>query len=420
MAYDPRIILAGQGPDVVNALAGGTRAAAMANAVQRENALADLYRQHGAGIAAGEQNALAMLAQVDPFAVQDIQKGRLSMDSTRQTMDIQRQENTRADKRLDILSAQERRAVEQHAASLSAAEREAEAQKVEQGVRMGLAARTPEEWDAYVGSVAPDLVGQFENRQAIANRFMSVADILKGQKFPGGDNEAERELARLESIGIPRDVGIKIKEGVYRTVTDPTTRETIVIDLSNGAPVWRVDMAGQQQVAPEAAPSAPVTAPQGGNAEDAFGVEGFTKGVANRVGDVTGAGVPFPDVQETQADFGILRESLLNSIADAYDRQPPSWLMQEIRKLTPEAGSLRQGAQGAQSRMRALRRNFQQEVELAEKQLSRRMSPGQREKTEARLEGLRAAVDRVDGALARFGSGETKKTSSGVSWSIEE
>jgi hypothetical protein len=73
--------------------------------------------------------------------------------------------------------------VEEYAASKTAAERAAEAAQIEEGVKMGLGATTPQQWDALVTQAgAEDLVGQFENREAIAQRYMSVAEILKGQQ----------------------------------------------------------------------------------------------------------------------------------------------------------------------------------------------------------------------------------------------
>lgn len=411
---NPGIILNGQQPDIVNALRGGIETARLVNDARRQNALADLYQTQGAGIAAGDQNALNALAAFDPMQALRVQDARLGMDQTRQTMDMQRQQN-------DRLNAQERRAVEDHVSTLSTRQRAEEAQKIEDAVKFGMALPNAEAWDAHMGA-NPDteyLVGQFEQRQGHANRYLEIAEILKG---PGGNTEADRELARLGSIGIPRDVAIKIKESVYKVVTDPVTRESMVIDLSNGQPVYRVDPTGGEQQPTQ--PSAPQAAsPQltfGGNASDAFGAEGFIKGAANKVADVFGAGVPYEGVQDTQSDFGVLREQMLNDMASAYDRQPPSWLLEEIRELTPQAGSLREGASGAQSKMRALKRHFESELSLAEQALRRRMSPDERQKAEAKASGLRAAIGRVDAALGRFSTGQQQQTSSGVTWSIEE
>ena len=179
MALDPSIILAGRSPDMINALAGGVQAGQQMRAAQTQNALSDLYRTQGAGIMAGQQPALNALAQISPEAALGIQGARQQMDARSLDMSATRQGMAHADKRMQFLTAEERRAAESHAAKLSAAERQAQAAKVEDAVKMGLMIQTPQEWDQVMATQAPDLVGQFGNRQAIASRYMSIADILK-------------------------------------------------------------------------------------------------------------------------------------------------------------------------------------------------------------------------------------------------
>ena len=63
---DARIILAGQPVDLVGAMRQGNAAAIETNALRQNNQLTDLYRQQGAGLLAGDQNAMNALAGVDP------------------------------------------------------------------------------------------------------------------------------------------------------------------------------------------------------------------------------------------------------------------------------------------------------------------------------------------------------------------
>lgn len=169
MALDPRLILAGQSPDTLGAFTGGLQAGAMQNQIGRQNALADLYRTQGAGIMAGETGALNALAGLDPMAAMDVQKGRLGMRI--------------ADQRMSMLSAQERRQAEEYARGLSAQQAAAEAQKLEDAVKMGMMIPDAATWDAQMSRMAPELVGQFGQRQALAAKFMSMAEVLK-QAFP--------------------------------------------------------------------------------------------------------------------------------------------------------------------------------------------------------------------------------------------
>ncbi|QRD53041.1 hypothetical protein JNX05_08505 [Pseudosulfitobacter pseudonitzschiae] len=151
----------------------------------------------------------------------------------------------------------------------------------------------------------------------------------------GGNTEADREIARLESVGIPRNIAIKIKEGVYKTTQDPLTREVTVIDISTGQPVYQAT--GTPAPAPSDALDTTPT-PTGADASDSFGLEGMIKRAINSGSDFIGAGTPFEGVRDTQSDFAVLREGLVNDISQGYGRQPPSWLMKNIQDLTPSAG----------------------------------------------------------------------------------
>lgn len=244
-------------------------------------------------------------------------------------------------------------------------------------------------------------------------------DISSGQPQPltepaaARDSAAEQTISRLQELGMPRDEAIRVSE-LYTVSRDPITGEAVILDKSTGLPVGGAQpqqpMPPQQPAPPPGMPmpvTPPPPAPNGEalrfpNPDASFGVGGAARRAANTAADVLGADVPFPDVQATQSDFAVLRESLLNDIAAGYGRQPPSWLLQEIRDLTPAAGSPLEGASGAQSKLTALRRHFSGELTAAEQALTRRMSPTQQQEAEARLAGLQQALTRVDSALSSF------------------
>jgi len=89
MALNPNIILAGQQPDIVNALARSTQSAGMAQQVQQEAKKNAFLGRNGAALMAGDQQALSGFAQFDPV-------GATNMLSTRQGMNIAAQTNARA------------------------------------------------------------------------------------------------------------------------------------------------------------------------------------------------------------------------------------------------------------------------------------------------------------------------------------
>lgn len=232
--------------------------------------------------------------------------------------------------------------------------------------------------------------------------------ILTGGQGGGNASAAEQTIGRLEELGMPRQEAIRVAE-LYTVSRDPVTGEAIILDKSTGQQVGG-QMAQQETAAQTGVPAqAPVTSTTEGlqfpAARDAFGIGGAARGAANRVADVAGVDVPFPQVQETQADFAVLREGLLNGVAESYGRQPPSWLLKEIRDLTPEAGSPLQGAGGAESKLQSLRRHFVTEGANAEAALQRRLSPTERQAAEARAAGLRNNLNMVDNALQAFGGG---------------
>lgn len=173
------IILAGQQPNLLSTVANANTAAAQQNQFQRTNDLNALYKDQGAQIAAGEQGALNALARFDPNAALGVQgarqglaRGDLAMDATRQNMQVQMATQAR-------LSRAEERQIQVHAANMSEQQRIAEAAQIERGVSQAMGAQTPAEFDAIVAQFDPTLVGQFGNREAIAGKYLSVADMLK-------------------------------------------------------------------------------------------------------------------------------------------------------------------------------------------------------------------------------------------------
>lgn len=184
---DARIILAGNNPDLMTAFGRGQEFGARGNEIRQQNALRSLFQQQGPQIMAGDQNALNALSQFDPAAAMDIQAKRQSMAD--------------AKRRMEVFNANERRAAEEYAASKTEAERKAQAAKIEEAVRMGMAAQSPEQWDQLMSQVSPDLVGRFADRDMIANKYMSFADILKRQEGPKPADEYQRYVQEEIAAG---------------------------------------------------------------------------------------------------------------------------------------------------------------------------------------------------------------------------
>jgi hypothetical protein len=425
MQMNSGIILAGQQPDLVNVLSQSNQAAQQRIGFDRQNAIANMYQQQGPGIAAGDQDALNALARFDPMAA-------MGVTDTMQIRDIRGQENQRAQGRYN-------REAEEYARGLSAQQAQAEAAKIEAGVKRAMMAQTPEQFDQIMqASGMTDFVGQFDNRDALAAEFMSWADVLKMRGGGQGDSAKDQEIRRTQQAwGVDYATAQGIADGVLKVSQDPTTREIMVTNLATGetyAPSVSQGMpTGQPSVAPQAptqTPAQPSAAPQSltfgdafQGADTAFGLEGVGRGALNTIADVAGLPVPFPESQQTRQDFEVLGESLVNDFASAYGRQPPSWLLQNIAALVPKAGSPFEGPQRAQTKLTSIARDMLSRRDAAVAQLARRLTPAERQEALALIAGIDATLARVDSAMKGFqgdGGQGGNKTSSGISWEIVE
>lgn len=170
---NPSIILQGQGVNLLGAMEAGMGLAARKNEMQREREYQNFLAANGAGIMQGDQGALNQLAGFDPKTALGLQSTRLGMEQTRQSM-------SESSEVMQMRRDQARRESEQYAAGLSKEQAAAEAAKIERGVAAGMAAKSPQEWDATMNGLGlTDLVGQFDQREGIAYSYMGVADALK-------------------------------------------------------------------------------------------------------------------------------------------------------------------------------------------------------------------------------------------------
>ena len=88
MTLNAGIILGGQTPDILGAMDKGRAMAESQINLNRQNALAELYRTQGAQIAAGDQAALNALAQCEPNASLGVQQNRLGIQAQQQDIEF--------------------------------------------------------------------------------------------------------------------------------------------------------------------------------------------------------------------------------------------------------------------------------------------------------------------------------------------
>jgi hypothetical protein len=146
---DTRLPLGIQQPDFLNALAQGTQNAGNQAALMRQAEGQNLFRQHGAGAMQGDPSAMNALAGFDPVMAQG--------------MDINRQENRRADQRIGIAQQQLQLAREAgQRAAMEAQDRRAAMQEAQQGQQMmrQLAQAFASGDERAFGAISAEIAGQ--------------------------------------------------------------------------------------------------------------------------------------------------------------------------------------------------------------------------------------------------------------------
>lgn len=235
-----------------------------------------------------------------------------------------------------------------------------------------------------------------------------------------GGSAKDKSIARIKSAyGVDDQTAVGIVDGVLRVSRDPFDQSVIVTNLATGQSYSPQAQQGQPQQIPDASAIQQTELPPAPDASNAFGFEGMVKGAINSATDFAGMSPPFDGVQQTQSDFAVLREGLVNDISQGYGRQPPSWLLKNIQDLTPQAGSM-MGPEAAQSKLSALQRSFETELAGIQRQLNTRISPQQQQVLSERSAALQSALGRVSSALGQFGGRASNTTRSGVQWRIEQ
>ncbi len=448
MPLQPSIILAGQQPDFLGTIDNGNRAAAFETQMTRQNKLAQLYQQQGAGLLAGDQDGINALAGLDPQAASDFQQRH--RDNQVQEQEIERS-NMVQDRDFDLR-------IQDYKRKVGVEEAAKHAESVRRAVTVASGAQTPEDWDRIATQFGePDLVGQFDRKDEILREFMTLAEALAADAppaplsgpgkvqadinsgiLPSGtpleavDNSApEKKIARmLESGEIDRATAIKIVDGVYDVITDPVTRQSVIVDLATKQIVSGFGTAPEPAATPapevqrgQVAPADDTALSYGQRfqgADSSFGLEGFGRGMINKGADILGADMPYPETSGAQRDFAVMREDMTSKIQNAYDGRVPAFLLKGIQDLTPQAGSIFEGAGEAQSKLRALGRNLHKELENVKDGQERRLSPADAEALAKRRQVLESSLSQVSEALRGFAPAEGQTTVTGTKWRIVE
>jgi hypothetical protein len=196
------IILGGRQPDVINSFAQGQRARAVSDEMQSRNALRNVYQTQGAGILAGDQNALNALAQHDPQQALAIQ-GQHQVQSQRdQTMQMR---------------------IAEYARSVGKEQAAAQAAQLEQGITRAIGAYQAGDLNAVnqiLQSAGEQPLESLEQFPAIAALYGDALETLKSVTEFGADPDPEYttingQLVQSNAAGGPVAVqveGLRPKE----------------------------------------------------------------------------------------------------------------------------------------------------------------------------------------------------------------
>jgi hypothetical protein len=162
---------------------------------QQQNALQAYLQQNAQAIMAGDQNALAGLAQFDPQTA-------MSIAGDQQTMKLRSKADRRAGvesqasladqaERLKLAQAEAKAQMDEHAVTMSAAQRAEAADKIEAIAADATQIDSAEEWDAHFKSLGPEfkeLIGKFGEKKFYEAKALGTLESLRGQ---GGADTAE-------------------------------------------------------------------------------------------------------------------------------------------------------------------------------------------------------------------------------------
>ena len=168
-------------PNPLAAYMQGVSARDAQSQIQQRREREDYFKEQGGGILRGDQSALEGMARFDPQGALRIQSGLAG--EGRATAAAGRAQGAYD---LSMKNAQ----VEEQRASL------------EQAIAMMTGANTPQQWDQLASEHAPDMVGQFGNRDSLIRGVIAARDGLPGVLARDASRAAGQSVTDFFSQGL--------------------------------------------------------------------------------------------------------------------------------------------------------------------------------------------------------------------------
>lgn len=433
-----------QPANIAGSFLGGAQGGARIADFKRQGEMRNYLAENMGPVMAGDQNALAGLAALDPGAAMSIYGDVQNRALEREKFDYARGRDQAADARAD--EALRLKAAEL-AAGLSAQERAEQARKIEEGLSQGVMLFQRGDLEGLnqmvTGFGLPPLQS-LEEFPTLAARYETVYDTLTRAEDFGAEPEGtarDIQIAALlrDNPGMDARTATGLVDGTIRLSTDPVTGERSLVDMGAAtlSPLQTQGAPALGQPAPQGAPPAVTNAPQsaerpslsfGGGVpnggQNAFGLRGLAAGAANAAADFVGAEQPFPGIAEHQRFFRALEEDGLVSIVQRYPRMPARDAVERLRRLLPNVGTM-EGASQARGEMEQLQRRFADDAARLRSQAEGRMQADDRRVLLAQAQDFERMAGLLQEGITRLTTpGERgqggNRTSSGVSWEVVE
>ena len=228
---DAGIILGGQQPDILGAMDKGRAMAESQIGLNRQNALAELYRTQGAQIAAGDPNALAALAGFDPNASLGVQGNILGLQAQKQNMAFSAEE---MQMKRDAAKASAAASLQEQAATLTKEQLAQEQQALSEALSGGAFFYQNKDkagYDAFLTSKGLDPAEfPFEAFPAHAATVEGVLDAMKAFEPPAAPKpqteaaqlKADLDAGLIDQATYQAEIARRAPKGTSLTV-DPAT-----------------------------------------------------------------------------------------------------------------------------------------------------------------------------------------------------
>ncbi len=228
---DAGIILGGQTVDVLGAMDRGRAAAENQITLNRQNALAQLYKSQGAQIAAGDPNALAALAGFDPNASLGVQQNILGLQAQKQNMAFSAEE---MQMKRDAAKASAAASLQEQAATLTKEQLAQEQQALSEALSGGAFFYQNKDkagYDAFLASKGLDPAEfPFEAFPAHAATVEGVLEAMKAFEPPAAPKpqteaaqlKADLDAGLIDQATYQAEIARRAPKGTSLTV-DPAT-----------------------------------------------------------------------------------------------------------------------------------------------------------------------------------------------------